>query len=187
MICSGEVGGDQITLQGQTLKAQEAGTPLMVMGLPVGPRVTGAEVLEALMERARKAFRPRWKILHSRASVGNRARVLDRVCFGSMSWTIGAIHTTVAGLKMINQLHMEFLVSVLGGSESFVDYRQRVLRGATIMLHMLGKERWNSIAVRLSWRYIGHRASNRQHEGPGCAGTTRVKRGSPADAATQES
>ena len=41
MICFGEVGGDQITLQGQTLKAQEAGTPLIFMGLPEGPRVTG--------------------------------------------------------------------------------------------------------------------------------------------------
>ena len=38
-----------------------------------------------------------------------------------------------------NQLHMEVLVSMLGGSESFVDYRQRVLRGATIVLRMLGK------------------------------------------------
>ena len=51
-----------------------------------------------------------------------------------------------------------------------MDYRQRAFRGARHLLHMLGKERWSSMAVRLRWRYIGHRARNGQSLNPGCAG-----------------
>ena len=69
-----------------------------------------------------------------------------------MSWIIGTIHPTISGLKMINQLHMELLVSMLGwkrgATESSVDHRQRADRGAQQILHALGKERWSSMAVR---------------------------------------
>ena len=113
-IVFGEVGGDRIKAQGSVLKAQPPGTPLMVMGLPVGPRVTGADFLEALFDKVRKSFRANWSILHSRAKIGDRLRVLDRVCFGILSWIISALRPTVANLKMLNQLHMELLVSMLG-------------------------------------------------------------------------
>ena len=174
MICFGEVGEKKIHLRGQEFVAQADNTPLMVMGLPVGPRVTSADFMEALCERARKGFRARWKVLHSQASFNQRNRVLDRVCFGSISWVVGTVHPTVAGMKMLNQLQMEFLVSMLGWRRSegelWVEFRQRAFRGARNLLHSMQKERWSTMYLRLCWRYLGHRARNGHLQNPGCAG-----------------
>ena len=110
---------------------------LVVMGVPTGPRVT----LEALLERARKGFHARRQMFHSNSSIAHRVRLLDRVVFGSIAWVIGALHLSVAGLKSLNQLQLEFIISMMGWrrgeGEAFVDFCQRAFRGARQLLFSL--------------------------------------------------
>ena len=71
MICFGAVGSRTIHLHGQTLTAPaDETTPVWVMGQPIGPRVTSADSLEALLGRVRKSFHGSSATLKSRADIG---------------------------------------------------------------------------------------------------------------------
>ena len=174
LLCYGNVGVKHIVVGNQRLEALPENTPLEVMGVPIGPRVTGAEVVESLLERVRKALQSRWAMFHSNADVKHKLRLLDRVCFGSISWVIGSVFPTVAISKMLNQAQMELTISLCkwrkSDGESWVDYRQRAFRGARQILHRVGKERWSTMHLRLNWRLLGHVARNGQSPSAGCAG-----------------
>ena len=172
--CYGKVGPKHIVVGDRRLQALPENEPLIVMGLPIGPRVTGAEVMETLLEKVRRAFQSRWAMFHSRADVQHKLRLLDRVCFGSISWVVGTLFPSAAISKMLNHTQMELVISMCGwrksSGETWIDYRQRAFRGARQILHRSQKERWSTTHLRLNWRLLGHVARNGQTNTPGSAG-----------------
>ena len=49
LLVHGNVGAKEVFLGNSKLVAMTQGEPLMVMGIPIGPKVTGMEVLESYM------------------------------------------------------------------------------------------------------------------------------------------
>ena len=139
LICHGDVGLKQITVEGITLKALPAGSPLSIMGTPIGPTVTPTDILESFMERARRCFRAKYNILHSSASLKHRMLVLDRVVLTTMTWAFGILHPTKEITTALNQLQQEMVISMAGwkrkGDEGYVDYKQRSFRLARACIH----------------------------------------------------
>ena len=161
-------------MEGITIQALPTDKPLAVMGTPVGPKVTPTDMLESFMERARRCFRAKYDILHSNASLKHRLLVLDRVVLATMTWVFGILHPTKEITTTLNQLQVEMVMSMgkwkRGSKEGYVDYKQRGSRYARACIFQSGRERWGSVQIRLSWRFLGHRLRASQTSSPSCSG-----------------
>ena len=148
--------------------------PIVFMNIPIGPKVTSRDVLEALLQKAKACFFARSQVLHSAASLKSRMLLLDRTVWASISWIIGTLHPTKELTRAINTFQQDCIVSVAGWKrrpqEMWVDYVQRVQRLARLKIFESGRERWGTTQIRLAWRFIGHRGRSSMEEHPTCSG-----------------
>ena len=174
MLCYGNTGSRVIKLNEEELAALPEGQPLGVMGTPVGPRVTTMDTLEAFMERARRCFRAKYRVLHSAAPLKSRLRILGRVVLATMAWAFGVTHGGVEVTKVLNALQLEMVISMAKWKrrpeEGFVNFQIRTQRMARAVVHSTETGRWGTVQLRLCWRYWGHILRAAQLPTPTCSG-----------------
>ena len=154
---------------------------MFVMNLPLGTDATETRLLEYLIDRSRKKF---WGIVHiltSRAPLGKRMTLLNKVVFGAMRWTIGAIFPTVQAQQMLNFFQVNCVRRMMGvkrgPQELWVDFEARSLRAARVMVHRVDAQRWGDVHVDAYWDFLGHRTREGVRECPSISGLLSRYRG----------
>ena len=126
LLCVKGPRNEPLVIEGQKLFPMPEGESLFVMNLPLGIDATETRLLEYLIDKSRKKF---WGIIHvltSRAPLGKRMALLNKVVFGAMRWTIGALFPTVQAQQMINYFQLNCVRKMMGikrgRQELWVDY-----------------------------------------------------------------
>ena len=84
------------------------------MNLPLGTDATETRLLEYLIDKSRKKFWGIVRLLTSRAPLGKRMALLNKVVFGAMRWIIGALFPTVQAQQMLNYFQVNCVRIMMG-------------------------------------------------------------------------
>ena len=91
-----------------------------------------------------------------------------------MTWSFGILHPTQEITRALNHLQVQMVTSMMKKrrvpGEGYVEHQQRVQRLARAAIHASGRDRWGTVHIRLTWRYLGHRLRSAASTNPSCAG-----------------
>ena len=129
--------------------------------------------MQPVYQKAKAKF---WSIKHllkSRAPIGNKLHILNRVVGGAALWCVAALTPELSALQSINMLLYQFVIWVLGlkkgNSEDWETYKKRSIRHArqVVCLHL--KTRWSTVWLSRFWGYAGHVARGMHATNPPCS------------------
>ena len=157
-----------LMLDGMPLLPQQKDDVIFVMNLPVGPESTEARVMEHLVDKARKKFYGILHILQTKAAIGCRIRLLNKVVFGVFRWVVGALFPTPQLQGILNFFQCSCIRRMMRigrqADELWVDYEARSLRLARMMIHKHDGMRWGDKHVEAYWDFTGHRVRGCERE-----------------------
>ena len=146
-------------------------TCVMTMGLPMHVHVTTAELVQALIARARKKF---WSLSHILKTPGKllaRIGTLTKTVGGALLWCCGALIPDPVGIHMVNKFQATCVAWMMAvkrqEAELGVCHRIRCIRLARAMIQK-GSSRWGTTWLERAWSYLGHvaRGCNREFPPP---------------------
>ena len=127
---------------------------------------TGQQATD-LLARARAAAHYHQDLLMEQGPWDDKARLLQTLVFGTLSWCAGAVHWNQEDLAMANSLQCTTLRKAFNmkrkPGETRVVWNQRTCRHVRAWLHSQQKKRWSSLILELQFGLYGH--WGRQSEG----------------------
>ena len=168
LYCSPHMIGERsLRVQGHLLSPEDC---LEVMGIPfaVGNAVT--QTIQPLLARARAKF---WSISHllrAKASVKSRTVLMNKVVTNTALWCIAAFPPEPLGLRMVNSFQSVLMGWLLKlgkrSTESWIDFKKRVVRSSRAALWNSKVPRWSTQWLQKWWNYSGHRARSLLRSSP---------------------
>ena len=156
-----------IVLDGVRMVPLREDEPLFVMHLPITPLISDLDAAVCLLDRARGKFHSLLPVLSAGTSLAARLQLLDTVVLATFKWVVGVLFPSNKVQQTVNYMQCRCVRSMMGikrrSGELWVQYEQRSLRLARLMIWKHRGLRWGDIALQMYWRYSGHRA--RQDDG----------------------
>ena len=156
-----------IVLEGVRMVPLREDEPLFVTHLPITTQISDLEIAVCLLDRARGKFHSLLPVLTAGTSLAARLQLLDTVVLATFKWVVGVLFPSSKVQQAVNYMQCRCVRSMMGvkrgRDELWVQYEQRSLRLARLMIWKHRGLRWGDIALQMFWRYSGHRA--RQEEG----------------------
>ena len=168
LYCSQDVpGAHTVVVQGVQMVA---GKDIEVMGLQMRKGLSVCELLQPLVARAKAKFWSLKHLLRSRTPIKGRVKLLQRVVTGAALWCIAAVPPCRAAMGLLNSMQAMLVGWMMRlsryQSETWVQFRQRVVRSARNVLHSSGSARWSTLWLQRWWDYSGHRVRTILSEAP---------------------
>ena len=166
-----------IVLEGVRLVPLQEGEPLFVTHLPITTQISDLDIVICLLDKARNKFHALLPVLSSGASLAARLQLLDVTVLSTFKWVVGVLFPSSKVQQVVNHFQCRCVRSMMNikcrRDELWVQYEQRSLRLARLMIWKHRGQRWGDIALQMFWRYTGHRA--RQEAGSVTAGLTNFR------------
>ena len=135
---------------------------IAVLGAPSGMQQEVLACLGEISRRAKAAFAVHRRMLTGAGSAKQKMIAYGRFVNPAALWAVGACHPHEALLKGANSVQLMQLRQALGiprrPLESWVDWNQRSLRFARLVLAQKLELRCSSEMLKLIWRLYGHMA-----------------------------
>ncbi|CAE7579342.1 RTase [Symbiodinium sp. CCMP2592] len=168
MYCSKDVVGPRVvTIQGVELQASDS---VEVMGLKLKKGVSICELLQPLVARAKQKFWSQKHLLRCRSPLRGRLQLLHRVVAGAGLWCIAAFPPCRSAMGLLNSVQAMLVGWAMRLSksegESWVSFRQRVVRSSRVALVRYEIPRWSTLWLRRWWDFSGHRVRGLLSQAP---------------------
>ena len=135
---------------------------ITVLEAPVAMQQEVLACLGEISRRAKAAFAVHRRMLTGAGSAKQKMIAYGRFINPAALWAVGACHPHEALLKGANSIQLMQLRQALGiprrALESWVDWNQRSLRFARLVLAQKPELRFSSEMLKLIWRLYGHMA-----------------------------
>ena len=155
-----QIGGERVDI----LPAKEQ---IRVVGVNFSFYDGTGQQAKDLLARARAAAHCHQDLLMEQGPWDDKARLLQTLVFGTLSWCAGAVHWNQEDLAMANSLQCTTLRKAFNmkrkPGETWVVWNQRTCRHVRAWLHSQQKKRWSSLILELQFGLYGH--WGRQSEG----------------------
>ncbi|CAE7801742.1 pol [Symbiodinium sp. CCMP2592] len=156
-----------IRVQEHTLVAHES---LEIMGLQLRKGMSMCELLQPLISRAKQKFWSLKHLLRCKTPIRGRVHLFQRVVAGTALWCISALPPDKASMGLLNSIQAMLLGWMMrlyrAEGETWIQFRQRVIRSARSLLHSSGCLRWSTLWLQRWWDYSGHRVRGLLHPQP---------------------
>ena len=131
--------------------------------------VTTAELVQALINRARKKFWSLKHVLKARGRLQERLNTLTKTVGGALLWCCGALIPDPVGIHMVNKFQASCVAWMMGvkrqDGEQGVCHGIRCIRLARAMIQK-GGQRWGTTWLERAWTFLGHVARGQHRDFP---------------------
>ena len=145
---------EDVRLQGQDR--------LEIMGVCMAQGTSVNALIQPLLTRGQNKF---WSLKHlfrCKAPAIARVKLMHRIVTNTVLWCAASFPPDRGSLKAVNT-QQTLLVGWLlrlgkRAEETWLEFRQRIVRSARALLHRAGLPRWSTCWLQRWWGYAGHRA-----------------------------
>ena len=160
-------GRRELVVGNQRVKILPSETRIRVVGANFSFYDRPSQQAKDLLARAKAALAVQDDLLREKGPWQAKAKLLQTLVFGTMSWCAGAVHWSQEDLATANTIQCTALRRAFRLQrkplESWADWNMRTCRQVRAWLHVQGLSRWSTLILQLQFGLFGH--WGRQQEG----------------------